>query len=240
MLQPMRDVVQPFLLAADDAAGGPYSAVLYGSLARGDYLPGRSDVNLLVILPDVWPRLLDELRPALRAWHGHGFPPPLLFTADEWRRAHDVYQLELADILASYQVLRGPDPVAGSRLRPVLLRQALERELRGKVLRLRQAYGTAGGEPETLGATAIASAGSMLVMLRGVVAMHGLPVPTATTGLLEAVGRHAGVDVGAVGAVAAHRPDRRWACPTADFAAYLAAVTAVADHVDRFEPGEAR
>lgn len=240
MLDPMRDVVQPFLAAADGASTEPYAAVLYGSLARGEFLPGRSDINLLVILPGIWPRLLDELRPGLRAWAGHGFPPPLLFTTEEWARAHDVYQLELADILASYRVLRGQDPVAGRRLDPRLLRRALERELRGKVLRLRQAYGTAGSEPETLGATATASAGTALVMLRGVLALHGLPVPTTTPALLEAAARCTGLDLAPVGAVAAHRPDHRWACPAADFAAYLAAVTAVADHVDRFDPGEPR
>jgi predicted nucleotidyltransferase len=240
MLEPMRDVVEPFLRSADDAAGGPYTAVLYGSLARGEFLPGRSDINLLVVFPEIWPRLLDGLRPGLQAWHGHGFPPPLLFAQDEWARAHDVYQLELADILVAYRVLRGEDPVAGTRLQPAILRRALERELRGKVLRLRQAYGTAGGEPETLGATATASAGPMLVMLRGVLAMHGLPVPTATAGLLEALGTRLGLDVAPVGVVAAHRPDRSWACPAADFMAYLAAVTAVADHVDRYDTGGPR
>ncbi len=240
MPEPMRDVVEPFLRSADDAAGGPYAAVLYGSLARGEYLPGRSDINLLVILPEIWPRLLDGLRSGLRAWHGHGFPPPLLFTGEEWARAHDVYQLELADILVAYRVLRGSDPVAGTRLQPELLRRSLERELRGKVLRLRQAYGTAAGEPGTLGATATASAGTMLVMLRGVLSMHGLPVPPTTPGLLEAVATRLGLDVAPVGAVAAHRPDRRWECPAPEFLSYLAAVTAVADHVDRFDTGGPR
>jgi hypothetical protein len=240
MADPMREVVEPFLAVVDSAAGGPYSAVLYGSLARGEFLPGRSDINLLVVLPDIWPGLLDDLRPGLRNWYGHGFPPPLLFTAQEWGWAHDVYQLELADILASYQVLRGPDPVAGVRLEPGLLRRALERELRGKVLRLRQAYGTAGQEPETLGATATQSAGTVLVLLRGVLAMHGHPVPQATSALLEAAAHQTGADLTAVGVAVAHRPDRRWSCSAAEFTAYLAAVSAVAHHVDRFDPGVPR
>src|SRR5690606_38427412 len=66
MLDPMRDVVEPFLAAADGASTEAYAAVLYGSLARGEYVPGRSDINLLVIFPGIWPRLLDELRPGLR------------------------------------------------------------------------------------------------------------------------------------------------------------------------------
>jgi hypothetical protein len=80
----------------------------------------------------------------------------------------------------------------------------------------------------------------MLVMLRGVLAMHGVPVPPKTVDLLEAVGRRLGLDVAPVGEVAAHRPDKRWACPAAQFMAYLAAVATVADHVDRFDTGEPR
>ena len=37
----------PFLSQADAALGNGYSAVLYGSAARGDYVPGRSDLNLI-------------------------------------------------------------------------------------------------------------------------------------------------------------------------------------------------
>ena len=240
MGDPMREVVDPFLAAADGVTGGPYAAVLYGSLARGDFLPGRSDINLLLVFPALPARLLDDLRPALRAWHGRGFPPPLLFTAEEWARAVDVHQLELADILSSYRVLRGSDPVAGLRPDPGLLRRALEQEFRGKVLRLRQAYGTAGDDPRALGATATASAGTMLVLLRGVVTLHGGAVPPATPALLEAAGRASGADLAPVAAVVARRPDAAWSCSATEFSAYLAAVTAVAHHVDRFDPGVSR
>ena len=46
------------------------SAVLYGSAARGDWVPGRSDVNLLVLIDDAAPAALRRLTPAVTAWHG--------------------------------------------------------------------------------------------------------------------------------------------------------------------------
>ena len=48
-------VVTPFLAAADAALGAGYSALLYGSAARGDYIAGRSDINLMLVLDDPSP-----------------------------------------------------------------------------------------------------------------------------------------------------------------------------------------
>ncbi len=47
-----------------------------------------------------------------------------------------------------YRVLRGSDPLAGMEVRPADLRAALEREFRGKLMRLRQGYALYGATTE--------------------------------------------------------------------------------------------
>ena len=69
-------VVTPFLAAADAALGAGYSALLYGSAARGDYLPGRSNINLLLVLDDASPTRLRALAPAFAAWRKAASEPP--------------------------------------------------------------------------------------------------------------------------------------------------------------------
>ena len=44
------EIIEPFLAKVDAAAGAGYSAVLYGSVARGEDIPGLSDINLLLVL----------------------------------------------------------------------------------------------------------------------------------------------------------------------------------------------
>ena len=68
MHQSVERVVAPFLAAADAALGAGYSALLYGSAARGDYIAGRSNINLMLVLDDPSPTRLQALAPAFRTW----------------------------------------------------------------------------------------------------------------------------------------------------------------------------
>ncbi|MGH7526439.1 MAG: hypothetical protein ACREMX_07020, partial [Gemmatimonadales bacterium] len=154
----MRDavdrVVTPFLAEADGALGSGYSAVLYGSAARGDFVPGRSDINLMLIVDDLSPPVLRSLGPAFTGWQKSALEPPLLISRSEWNRATDTFPIEITDIRAGYQVLRGADPLAALEVDRADLRRALEREFRGKLLRLRQGYAASAGDPAALGLVA--------------------------------------------------------------------------------------
>ena len=115
MHEAVKNTVEGFLQSADAALPAGYSAVLFGSGARGDYVRGRSDVNLLVVTESAEFARLRALGPALRKWHDASYEPPFLFTRDEWQRATDVYPIEITDMQARYELLRGVDPVAGVR-----------------------------------------------------------------------------------------------------------------------------
>ena len=67
-------VVTPFLAAADAALGAGYSALLYGSAARGDYIAGRSDINLLLVLDDPSPGAPARAGAGVRAPGGRPTP----------------------------------------------------------------------------------------------------------------------------------------------------------------------
>ena len=132
--------------------GRGYSAVLYGSAARGDYIAGRSDINLMLVLDDPSPGA-----PA-------GLAPAFAHVAQGERRAAAPDQP--GGVGARHRRLPHRDhrhagglPRA-SRRRPAGaragrsardLRQALERELRGKLLRLRQGYAVAAGDHQASG-----------------------------------------------------------------------------------------
>lgn len=240
MRDPMAAVVDPFLEAIDPVAGAGWSAVLYGSLARGHFVPERSDINLMLVLPELAHTTLDGFRTGMERWSTAGYPPPLLFTAAEWIRAQDVYQVELADMLVGYRVLRGPDPLATARVRPADLRRQLERELRGKLLRLRQGYALLGDDPAGMGELALRSVPTVLVLLRGLLAMGGAPAAVTPAEVVAGAEAATGLDLQPIGRVAARRTEPRWECSQQEFLTYLAAVTSVADFVDRFDPGEPR
>ncbi len=216
-----------------------YGAVLYGSAARGDWVAGRSDVNLLVVVDDPTPAGLAAYTPAVIAWHEAGFTPPLLIGTEEWRQATDVFPIEIVDMQSAYRVVAGNDPVAGLIVDPAELRRALEAALRGKLVRLRQAWVRFSDVPITLGGFAAASISELLVLLRGVAVLSGIVPGQEPLAVLAALTPILGAEAtGAIGEVAGHRRDHEWACPSTTFVRYLEAVRAAVAVVDHHSLGD--
>ena len=213
------------------------SAVLYGSAARGDWVPGRSDVNLLVLVEDTAPTALRQLTPAVTAWHGQGFAPPLIMGREEWQRSADVFPIEITDMQLSHRVLCGTDPVQGMVVDPADLREAVEKELRGKLVRLRQAYVRFGDAGAILGGFAVASASTYFALLRCFAVLSrkspgGSPQETAT-----ALAAELGADAAIAVEIAGHRGQKEWNCSPDSFVRYLELVRRTVELVDNFQLG---
>lgn len=233
-------VVTPFLTQVDEALGGSYSAVMYGSAARGDFVPGRSDLNLMLILDDLSPRTLSALAGPFGTWRKSGYEPPLVISRLEWTRATDVFPIEISDMRCGYEVLRGTDPVAGLTVAPADLRHALERELRGKLLRLRQGYVAAAGDAPALGTLAGRSSGTVMVLLRALLVLLGRPVPREPVELGAAAAAAMGVDGEPLLNVIRHRAERGWRCSSGEFEGYMDSVARAAVFLDQLQLGDQR
>lgn len=231
-------VVDPFLADCDRLLGAGYSAVLHGSVARGEYLEGWSDVNLLLVLESAEPEVLRALTVPFAAWGKHHLAPPLLLSRAEWHRASDAFPVEITDIRSAYRVLRGSDPMTEVAVRPQDLRAALERDLRGKLLRLRQGYVALAADPGALAALARDTIPSVIVLLRGVLVLAGAQVPVPRAAVADIAWRVTGIDTTPLKEILAHLGDGAWACPAELFTAYLAVVEAVLRHVDHLTPGD--
>ncbi|HEV8148836.1 MAG TPA: nucleotidyltransferase domain-containing protein, partial [Gemmatimonadales bacterium] len=100
-------MVTPLLEGIDRELGTTYSAVLYGSAARGEWQPGLSDVNLLLVCDSLRPEALRRLGATFDSLRRERQPPPLLVERDEWRRAVDVFPIEVTDMQLGHETLRG-------------------------------------------------------------------------------------------------------------------------------------
>ena len=240
MADPISEVVEPLLVAADTALGNGYSAVLYGSAARGDYVPGASDINLLLVLDDVGPPALRALSPAFLDWRSRTPEPPLLVSRAEWARATDVFPIEITDMQASHRVLRGADPLTGLVVARADLRRALESELRGKLLRLRQGYTLLSHRPGDLGTLATSSAPTALVLFRCLLTLEERAVDAADAGgIIRAAAELAGFEPAAPLEVVRNRGVAGWRCQPQLFEQYLDTIVRTARYVDQLHPGDA-
>lgn len=233
----VRVLVSEFLVGVDKVLAPGYQAVLYGSAARGEWSEGSSDINLLLIAPHFGPADLRGLGPLLKSLQ-EGWPsPPLLLGSEEWSRAGDVFPIELTDMLHSRVVLRGADPLVGVQPHPTQLRAALERELRGKVVRLRQGYALAADDPATLGNVARRTLATIQTLARATLVLLGRPIPTEAVQVLRAFAEVTGARAAPMVEVGSHWRENGWQCPAALFEDYLESLATAVAYIDHHVPG---
>jgi len=159
---------------------------LYGSAARGNFIPGRSDLNLLIMLQSV---KLDDLGRAatlFRRWRKLKIAP-LLMAASELQSASRVFPLELSDVKEFGRLLYGSNPLAGIQIAPEHIRAQCRRELHGRLIRLRQEYLELGDRRHALAGILAGALSSILPVFRAVLRLGGAQVPTTDEAVVEAV-----------------------------------------------------
>jgi hypothetical protein len=149
------------------------SVILYGSAVAGEHIAKKSDYNVLVILDAVPLDRLAAVGAVLRAWGEAGNPPPMTFTAAEWKSSADVFPMEYADILERHRVLYGNDATEGIQVSRPDLRLQVEQQALGKLLHLRRGAMAAGDDGKEQIALIEASLSALMVVFRGVIRLGG-------------------------------------------------------------------
>lgn len=189
------DHIDAFVEGLEELYGSELvSVVLYGSVARGEAVEGRSDVNLLVLLRTVEPTHLHDGSELVRAWTEDTGSAPWIFTPQEWSRSMDVFALQVADMLCAHRVVMGGSPLAGVAVSLRNLRLQAEREVRSELVRMREGLLMAGTDPDALADLLLRSAPSTATYLRAVLHMARRPVPGATTDVARSAAKLVAAD----------------------------------------------
>ena len=211
------------------------SVVLYGSAVGGEHIQKKSDFNILVIADTLPLVRLQAAAGVARAWRDAGNPPPMTFTSQEWTTAADVFPMEYTDILHRRKVLFGEDPFVNVSIHQEHLRMQIERESLGKVLRLRQGALLAGNDTSDQLSLLAASLSTLMVILRGVLRLHGRTPPQNYAELVREASERVGFDPAPFYDVIHHVRGERALIKdrvSAVLAGYLNGMEAVTAHVD--------
>jgi hypothetical protein len=213
-----------------------------------EYHEEHSDLNVLGLLGRLDGGELSKLRPVGFWWWRKGHPAPLVFTLEELRRSADIFAIELLDMKQRHRLLFGRDFLASFDVPMKLHRLQVERELRTSVIRLRQLSLQSRGRRDELTELMIASASTFAALFRHALMALGepapdpaalsAPLPTLDSRRVAAdrLAARVGFDVAAFHLVLDLRDGKRSAAdinPESVFAAYLNAVTQVAEAIDR-------
>jgi len=211
------------------------SVVLYGSAAAGDYLPGISGYDILIVVETAGAADLTALAAPLRRWQEKGNPLPQIFTRHELAASADVFPIELLDMQQSRRVLFGEDPLAHVKVDMPHYRIQLERELKARLHLLRRQYLAATPDETKIAQLLVASISTFLVLLRAALRLYNDAVPPEKADALSWLVEHVPFDAAPLREVMAMKTGGRPAEKKAIelFGRYLASLEQVVWAVDR-------
>ena len=149
------------------------SVILYGSAATGDFVPRRSDYNILIALHKITPKDLRNAHASIREWNKLGHPVPVYFTVSELQNAADVFPIEFHQMEVARKVLFGEDVLRDLKISDNFLRHQVEYELRSKLILLRRQYIPASASVEGLKTLMSESLSSFAALFRAVLLLYG-------------------------------------------------------------------
>jgi hypothetical protein len=141
--------------------------VLYGSAVRGEFLPGRSNLNLLLMVSSYDTAVLSQYRAIHTRWSKDRIVVPLFLTQADLRSASVVFPLEYQDIQECHRLLWGQDPFVGFKVDTRHLASQVLQSLRGNLLRLRQRLVEGGSREEAMAILLPLSITTLLPVFRG-------------------------------------------------------------------------
>jgi predicted nucleotidyltransferase len=116
------------------------SIILYGSAAGKEYIPGKSDINFMIVLTANG--IMDPERSfgLVKKWAKRNVSVPLFLTEKYIETSTDVFPIEYLNFKRRYIPVYGKDLLKGLSLKKEFVRLQAEREIKGKLLLLRESY----------------------------------------------------------------------------------------------------
>ncbi len=152
--------------------------VVHGSVVRGEYRPGESDVDVVVVLREAPLAALDAITAVTELARYAARIEATILTEKEIAGASDCFPLLYDEIKRRHFVLVGRDPFAAVPVHDTHRRLRIEQELREAHVRLRRAVLDAAGAREVIGGAVARRLKQVRGALHALLALKGIDCTT--------------------------------------------------------------
>ncbi len=167
-----------------------------GSALTDDYDPRQSDINSLFILKEMNLRFLKKIAPLGKKYGKKGICAPLLMTHEYICRSLDVFPLEFLNIRKVHLTVSGKDPFEEIEIKTSDLRRQCEREIKVRMIGLRQGFLAASGNRKALAEVFVQSFSGYIPLFRGILVLFGKEAPLENAAILSHLQEVSGVNTG--------------------------------------------
>lgn len=174
---------------------------LYGSAAAGGFSFENSDVNLLAVFNKLNFQDLKKSLKVVSRGINKKISAPLCLTLEHIKSSQDVFPIEFLEIKENYLCLYGEDILKSMDIKKDNLRLFCEEQIKGKLIRLRQAYLEIGLVKKGLEALMKESLNSLMPVFRNMLRLRGVLPFASREDILVNISREFGLEEGIFKAV---------------------------------------
>ena len=170
------------------------SVILYGSATTQEYAPKKSDLNFLIVLSEEGIEQLHLVYGLVAKWQKKKVKTPLFLTKAYIKSSLDTFPLEFLNIRRNYRLVFGEDLLKELRFKKAFIRLQCERELKGKLLLLRERYVETGGKAKALKGLISNSISGFTFVFRGLLYLLDREIPATKYETVNMIARELQLD----------------------------------------------
>lgn len=154
-----------------------HSITITGSALTDDFDPGKSDINSVFVLSEMDLKFIELLAPLGKRYRKKRIAAPLIMTPEYIMNSIDVFPLEFLNIKLLHKTIFGEDLFYDLEINRFDLRLQCERELKVRLIGLRQGYISCLGNSKMLMDMFIGSFSGYIPVFRGILLLLGKEPP---------------------------------------------------------------
>lgn len=185
-----------------------HSIYMTGSALTSDYDSKHSDINSVVVLENMDLAFLEHLAPLGKKYGKKGLAAPLIMTPEYVCNSCDVFPIEFLNIKLLHHTVYGDDLFEHLQIQNPHLRHQCERELKVKLIGLRQGYLSAAGDRKMLTDIFFNTISGYIPLFRGIILLLGKSPPTENVDVLDVLTGVSGVNTDIFKAVLKEKKER--------------------------------
>ncbi len=191
------DKIEEFQRDISSGAGDNlHSFHIVGTVLTPDYDPRRSDINSIVVLKQMDLGFLRYLVSIGKRYKKRAVSAPLIMTPEYIEKSLDVFPVEFLNFKLIHKTLEGDDILEPLEIKTGHLRLQAERELKSKLIWLRQGYISSLGDRKLLTEGLSGSITGYMPLLRAIVHLFGETPPVKRSDVLVRLENLTGVKTG--------------------------------------------
>ncbi len=163
------------------------SIILYGSATGKDFQPGKSDINLMIVLTEKGIEQLDRAFALVGKWRKKGVAVPLFLTENYVTTSLDVFPIEYLNFQNNHVHVFGKEILKDLEFSPEFVRLQCEREIKGKLLLSRGAFVETEGKGKALKRLIKDALPALIAIFKALLHLKKLAVPEERREIVKAV-----------------------------------------------------